>query len=156
MVKGASTASPNAQSMGTQGGGHRWPATPESGCRPRLTPKSLVKAMAISQQPTDLTNTHRESMGFWRPQRLEHTPTGGSNTIKSHYTSGHHPDLNIFTVRDAPSKSARKKERCAKDAQNINFYRRCHGTGHKSPAPAHPQNGHTPPMAGLFRKKKPE
>src|SRR6516225_2590325 len=65
--EGASGASPDTQSMGAQGGGHRRPATPQGGCRPWLTPESLAAAMAIGQRPTDLTEAEREPLGLRRP-----------------------------------------------------------------------------------------
>lgn len=77
-----------------------------------------------------------------------------SNTIKSHCTSRHRPDLNIIIVRDAPSKSACKKESCVKIyAENLWALPR---NGAQITGPGAPSNTCTPPMAGPLQNKSPK
>jgi hypothetical protein len=88
-------ASPNVQGMGPKGGGHRRPATPQGGCRPRLAPKSLAATMAIGQQPTDLTSADRETRRASATQAARTRPEGGPTPPWGRSTPRHRPGRSV-------------------------------------------------------------
>jgi hypothetical protein len=62
--------------IGPQGGGYRWPVTPEGGYRPWLAPKCLVQKLANGQLSTVHDDARRERRGFCgsRPEGLDTVP----------------------------------------------------------------------------------
>jgi hypothetical protein len=137
--------------------GHPRRGTPTAGHARKRMPTAAYPRKSCSsdgQRPT----AHRPHQHPPRIDGVLATPTarthpdiciclGGSNTIESHCTSGHRPDLNVVTARDAPSKSARRIERCAKDAQKVKLSRALPRNGAQITGPsapskrAHPSNG---------------
>ena len=148
--EGASGASPDTQSMGAQGGGHRRPATPQGGCRPWLTPESLAAAMAIGQRPTDLTEAEREPLGLRRPPAAGTRPSkrGGptNHRVPSRLRASPRPER--ITAGDAPSKGACKQGKSAERRDDTARPR----NGQASHRPRRAPKGRAPPMAG----QKPE
>jgi hypothetical protein len=98
--------------------------------------------VAISQQPTDPNSTDQGLIGLLRPQQLELTLEVQSHQEPPHPQASPWPER--ITARDAPSRSACKKERQAKNRAAMEWG--------QVTSPKRTLKGHALPMARLSHK----
>jgi hypothetical protein len=147
--------SPNVQSMGPQGGGRRWPTTPQGGCRPRLTPKSLV-ANDGHRPTTHRPHQHlpKNRSGFGDPSGWNQPRKGGPTIpLEGHHTPRHRPD------RSVSRRGTRHREVHAERKERANTARKTFISaaierGAKSLRPSSTLKGCTPPIGWTFPKVK--
>jgi hypothetical protein len=112
--------------------------------------------MAISQQPTDLTNTHREI------DRISATPAAGTSPKKGgpttppegQHTPKHRPDRSVSRRGTRHREVHAERKVCAKTAQNN--CQRSHGEGYEVTDPSAHSKGAPLQQAGLSRNEKSE